>query len=335
MTRVELRQRVEEYLQDKENRRWSDSEINRYLDDAQREFVRLVKWPQVKAEVNLNSGSSSTATLSVDGKTATLTMSSAHGLSTGDSVYISGASPDEYNGTYIMRKVSDTAVSFAVAVGEAVTDSAVDWVQIGPEFTKPSTIQEVVQASIDGVDLLLLTEGEINSAVFDGTNTGSMLQGVFGMIPNPFTTVQTRTVGNEYTPKWEERTGAVQALVFNNRTSPKFRIFPIPEKDYHLYVDKDATSKVFKPISIRGVQKVEPMATDASEPIIDEYWQEALIWGTLERAYLKESQSRDVEKSNYYRQKFMGLMSQALASEGLSAASHYEGRNESSFRIVR
>lgn len=335
MTRAELRQRVEQYLQDKENRRWSDSEINGYLDDAQREFVRLVRWPQVKAEVSLNTGSSSTATLSVDGKTASLTMGSAHGLVSGDAVFVSGASPDEYNGTYVIRKVSDTVVSFMVAVGEAVGDSDVNWVQIGPSYTKPSTIQEITQASIDGVDLLLLTEGEINSAVFDGTSTGSMLQGVFGMIPNPFTTVQTRTVGNEYTPKWEERTGAVQAIVFNNRSSSTFRVFPIPEKDYHLYIDKDATSKVFKPVQLRGIQKVEAMATDTSEPIIDEYWQEALAWGALERAYLKESQTRDVEKSNYYRQKFLGLATQALASEGLSSASHFEGRNESSFRIVR
>ena len=56
MNRLELRQRVEDYLQDRDNRRWEDSELNRYISDAQREFIRLVEYPHVTAEVDFVSG---------------------------------------------------------------------------------------------------------------------------------------------------------------------------------------------------------------------------------------------------------------------------------------
>ena len=335
MNRGSIRARVEEYLQDRENRRWSDHEVNRYIDDAQREFVRIVRFPQINAEVDIATSSAIDTVLSSSGKTATLTYASDHDLLTGGAVHISGATPDEYNGTFIIRKTGDTTATYQVATGATLSSSIVTTTTVGPTFSKPAAIQEIISASIDGVELMLLSEGQLNSAVFDSSSTGLYLDGIFGTIPNPFSIIKTRIVGDAYTPVWSDRNGAIEALIFNNLTAPTFRIFPLPKEESNLYIDSTASSKVFKKISIRGVAKITDIASDTSEPTIDEYWHEALVWGSLQRAYLKESQSRDVEKSGYYQNKFEALASQARATEGVSSASHSEGRNTSFFRIVR
>lgn len=335
MTRAELRKRVESYLQDKENRRWTDSELNDYINDSQKEFVRLVRYPHVTAEVDISDGTSVSGTLTASGKTATITTTSAHGFSTGDAVYVSGVSPAEYAGSFIIRKSSDTAFTYKVRVGASVTGSSASCIKIGPKFSRPSTIQEIVSANIEGVDLLLLTEGEINSAVFRSTSRSAFMEGVFGTMPNPFTTLKTTYIGTNADTSWKDRTGEISALVSNSLTESTFRIWPMPGTDEQLYIDKDATPKVFKKIEIRGVPVINDLASDTSTPTIDAYWHESLVWGALSRAYLKEGQGRDVNKSDMYRAKFVEWTQMAIQSEGLTSASRSEGRNETRFRITR
>ena len=65
------------------------------------------------------------------------------------------------------------------------------------------------------------------------------------------------------------------------------------------------------------------------------YWHESIIWGALERAYLKESQQRNVEKSGYYRQKFLENVQQASTMEGMTSGALSEGRNQSGFVVNR
>ena len=335
MTRAELRQRVESYLQDRENRRWSDEEINDYLDDAQKEFVRLVRYPHVTAEVDICDGTTKTGTLAVSGKTATITYGSDHGYSTGDAVYVSGVSPAEFAGSFLIRVVNTTTFTYKVRIGADVTGSSATIIKIGPKFSRPSTIQEIVSANIEGIDLLLLTEGELNSAVFRSTSKTAFMEGVFGTIPNPFSTIKTTYIGTNAEISWKERTGEISALVSNNLTQSTFRIWPLPEGDDQLYIDKDAGSKVFKKIEIRGVPVIGAMASDSAVPTIDSYWHESLVWGALYRAFLKESQSRDVQKSDMYRSKFAEYTQMAIQSEGLTSSSRSEGRNETRFRLTR
>ena len=78
MNRKQIRERVETALQDVENKHWSDREINVFIDDALTEFTRIARYPQVDGTATNPGGGTSlgeasqTATLSVDGKTATL-----------------------------------------------------------------------------------------------------------------------------------------------------------------------------------------------------------------------------------------------------------------------
>jgi len=60
---------------------------------------------------------------------------------------------------------------------------------------------------------------------------------------------------------------------------------------------------------------------------IDAVWVDALTFGTLERAYLKEHDLRNVEKSEYFRKKKMGMIADADRVEPLNPASITGGVN--------
>ena len=60
---------------------------------------------------------------------------------------------------------------------------------------------------------------------------------------------------------------------------------------------------------------------------IDSVWVDALTFGALERAYLKEHDLRNVEKSEYFRSKKMGMIKDADRVEPLNPASITGGVN--------
>jgi len=60
---------------------------------------------------------------------------------------------------------------------------------------------------------------------------------------------------------------------------------------------------------------------------IDAVWVDTLTFGTLERAYLKEHDLRNVEKSEYFRKKKMGMIADADRVEPLNPASIAGGVN--------
>lgn len=338
MNRKQIRERVEIALQDTENRHWSDREINTFIDDALVEFTRIAKYPQVEAKATNPGGSTAlgeatqTGTLSVDGKTATITFSSAHGYVENDVILVSGAAPSEYNGPFNILVPSTTTLTYKVNFGNAVTDSSVSVFRMGPTYTKPSTIAEIVSVSIDGRELAIYTESELNAAASSRNSRHFMLESSMGFHPNAFTAAVTTV---DTTPRWRDQEGPIEAVVFNNRTADTFRIYPLPKENKDIYVDKDATTKVFNSLTVRGVPVVSGLSNDTSTPSINSYWHESLVFGALERAWLKESKVQNVEKSQMYRAKFLEQAMQAQRMEGLSSGGLSEGRNQGGFRINR
>ena len=423
MNRLELRQRVEDYLQDRDNRRWEDSEINRYISDAQREFIRLVEFPHVTAEVDFSNGIPKAGTLSSNGKTAKVVTSTAHGLNNGDAVYIDRCDQAVFSGGKVIRKVNDTTFTYPIGNATSVDDSTVVFYSIGPNITKPSSIEKIVSAEIQGVQLMILNEGELNSAVWRTTTSGQFIEGVFGTVPNPFTTIQTTLTGTgAYTESWGEREGHIEAIVFNNMTQDDFRIWPLPANDENFFLDKNVSlkfadlsptpsgawqadqthtlisvangdtvttsgngieiafsattdssgnptfaitdegagfnfgdtivvtdpgitsntatltvtdAKLVKKIKLRGTPLLADLDSDSASPTISTRYHECLVWGALERAFLKESQSKDVNKSEMYKSRFMQTVAEAKSLEGMVSSSNSEGRNESRFRVAR
>lgn len=338
MNRKEIRERVETALQDEENRHWSDREINRFIDDALIEFTRIARHPQVEGDAT-NPGSTTslgeatkTGTLSVDGKTATITFSSAHGYSEGDALVVSGAGPTEYNGPFNILVPSTTTITYKVNFGSAVSDSSVSVFRIGPTYTIPSTIAEINSVSINGRELAIYTESQLNAAASSRGSRHYNLESSMGFHPNAFSSA-VNNVDN--TPKWREQHGPIEAVIFNNRTSSTFRIYPLPKADIDLYEDKDATTKVFLKLKVRGVPKATGLATDTTEPAVNLYWHEALVYGTIERCWMKEGKVQNVEKAQMYRGKFLEQAQLALRQEGMSSGSISEGRNRGSMVVNR
>mgnify|MGYP006411866801 FL=1 len=338
MNRKQIRERVETALQDKANRHWSDDELNTYIDDALNEFTRRVRYPQVEGyATNGSSGTvigeaTQTGTLSTDNKTATVTFGSAHGYSEGEAINVSGGAPSQYVGTFIVNAPTSTTISYRVSTSSAITDSSVSVFRVGPFFTIPSTIAEIVSVSIDGRELNIFTESELNAAASSSGNRHFMLESSMGFHPNAFSSVIAST---DNTPRWRDQNGAIEAAVFNNRTASTFRVYPLPKENKDLYADKDATVKIFHSLKVRGVPIDTTLATDTTSPTVHSYWHESIVWGALERAYLKESQQRNAEKSGFYRQKFLEIVAQAGTMEGMTSGALSEGRNQSGFVLNR
>jgi hypothetical protein len=338
MNRKQIRERVETALQDKANRHWSDDELNTYIDDALNEFTRRVRYPQVEGyATNGSSGTvigeaTQTGTLSTDNKTATVTFGSAHGYSEGEAINVSGGAPSQYVGTFIVNAPTSTTISYRVSTSSAITDSSVSIFRVGPFFTIPSTIAEIVSVSIDGRELNIFTESELNAAASSSGNRHFMLESSMGFHPNAFSSVIAST---DNTPRWRDQNGAIEAAVFNNRTASTFRVYPLPKENKDLYADKDATVKIFHSLKVRGVPIDTTLATDTTSPTVHSYWHESIVWGALERAYLKESQQRNAEKSGFYRQKFLEIVAQAGTMEGMTSGALSEGRNQSGFVLNR
>ncbi len=338
MNRKQIRERVETALQDTANRHWSDGELNTYIDDACNEFTRRVRYPQVEGyATNGSSGTtigeaSKTGTLTTDSKTATITFESAHGYAEGDAINVVDGAPSQYLGTFIVAVPSTTTITYKISTSGSVTDSSVTVFRVGPIFTIPSTIAEIVSISIDGRELNIFTESELNAAASSSGNRHFMLESSMGFHPNAFSSAVSST---NNTPRWRDQNGPIEAAIFNNRTATTFRIYPLPKATNDLYVDKDATIKVFNSLKVRGVPKDNSLALDTTTPTVNAYWHESIVWGTLERAYLKESQQRNAEKSGFYRQKFLENVAQAGTMEGMTSGALSEGRNQSGFVVNR
>ena len=338
MNRKQIRERAETALQDTANKHWSDGELNTYIDDACNEFTRRVRYPQVEGyATNGSSGTvigeaTKTGTLTTNSKTATITFESAHGYAEGDAINVVDGAPSQYLGTFLIAVPTTTTLTYKITTSGSVTDSSVSVFRVGPLFTIPSTIAEIVSISIDGRELNIFTESELNAAASSSGNRHFMLESSMGFHPNAFSSAVSST---DNTPRWRNQNGPIEAAVFNNRTAATFRIYPLPKATNDLYIDKDATVKVFNSLKVRGVPKDSSLASDTATPTVNAYWHESLVWGSLERAYLKESQQRNAEKSGFYRQKFLENVAQAGTMEGMTSGALSEGRNQSGFVVNR
>ena len=338
MNRKQIRERTETALQDSANKHWTDGELNTYINDALNEFTRRVRYPQVEGyATNGSSGTvigeaTKTGVLTADSKTATITFTEVHGYAEGDAINVVDGAPSQYLGTFIVAVPTTLTLTYQVDTSGTITDSSVSVFRVGPTFTIPSTIAEIVSISINGRELNIFTESELNAAASSKGSRHFMLESSMGFHPNAFSSIVTST---DNTPRWREQTGPIEGVVFNNRTASTFRIFPLPKATKDLYIDKDATVKVFHSLKVRGVPKDNSLALDTTTPQVNAYWHESIVWGTLERAYLKESQQRNVEKSGYYRQKFLENVTQASTMEGMTSGALSEGRNQSGFVVNR
>jgi hypothetical protein len=68
---------------------------------------------------------------------------------------------------------------------------------------------------------------------------------------------------------------------------------------------------------------------------IDYVWVDALTFGAVERAYLKEHDLRNVEKSEYFKNKKLSMIAEAHRIEPINPASIAGGVNSNRFIVKR
>jgi hypothetical protein len=214
---------------------------------------------------------------------------------------------------------------------QTVASESVNYVATGPIFTKPATILEITSVTLDGRELAIYTQSDLDRAANSGSGGVRMVQTALGATPSPFYTINS----SYYPKKWRDSQGKLEAVVISERSASSFRVFPLPSEPEHVYLDKDAATKVSQGFIIRGVLNPTKMTLDTETPQIPESFHEALVYGALDRAYLKESQLRNVDKSNMFRGRFLSLVGEAQRNEGLNSGSIGGGRNELRIRVAR
>jgi len=299
----QIRGRAERILQDESNRRWSEAELNDYIFDAQHEFIRLTGFPLATNTISLTVG-----TAEYQRPTNLIDIQKARVRNRAIEIPI----------------VSPTMLDEAAQRG--FIDRGVSWstsISVSPSQITGGTVQ---------------TNQPISGAV-----RGFLVQ-----------------------PDWREQQGPIRAVVIEHQSHPTVRVFPIPVSLDAIFSpdlitlpttdvdtitgtdiifdenDQIITGAQTDP-SIRLEGTLQPRrdslsdqdSADTNNPQIGAPYHDALIYGCVERAYLKENDLRNVQKSSLFRQKFLEYVADAKRNEAESPVRRVGGANRQRLRVSR
>ena len=313
----DIRTRAKRLLQDTNdsNRRWPDAELNDYIFDAQHEFIRLTGYPLHTTGVSL---SGLTAEYSIPSTLMTLRRARVRNRA----VEIPIISP----------AVLDESIVF---LNEPVNS---DWKsQTGPIralvvehqssstfrlFPIPSgTIYTEVSATLNSTTTITVAAGQTTISVGmvvsgTGITTGTYVANVNG------TTI---TLSNAAT------VSGTQTLTFVSTNIFSPQLLQIPTTDINDISGTDlsydssnvflGTAVTLPSIELQGVRQPPRNALqdsadgDNDVPLIGMAYHESLVYGCVERAYLKENELRNVQKSEEFRRRFLEYVADARRTE--------------------
>jgi hypothetical protein len=103
------------------------------------------------------------------------------------------------------------------------------------------------------------------------------------------------------------------------------------------------TSVVVPSIELQGtrnpprdaLQTLANVAGGTDVPIIGARFHEALVFGAVERAYLKENELRNVQKSNMFRERFLQFVAEARREEHENRIRRVGGANRVRMKVSR
>ena len=350
LTLGNLQDRVERLLQDTANRRWTVVEINDYIFDAQHEFIRLTGFPLYTTNVDLQG---LVATYDVP----TLTSNSVEYPALMD-IQRARVRNRAVEIPIISPTVLDEASSFLHEPVDA------DWrSQTGPiraivlDHQSASTfrlypipagnIVSTVTASFNATTTTITVSDASDLAVgmYVGGNTNipekTAISAISGTtITLSKTTTNTGTVSNASVT-------FVSSNVFSNYLlqTPTTDVDAISGTD--LLFDASGffqgTTVVLPSIELQGtrnpprnaLQNYANVAGGTDTPIIGSRFHEALVFGAVERAYLKENELRNVQKSNVFRERFLQFVAEARREESENRIRRVGGANRVRMKVSR
>ena len=295
---VDIRSRATTVLQDTGYVRWTKTELNNYIHDSVLDLVRTIRLPVEDSDVVISSASykiSLPSTLmdisggSIDGRELPVVTTSEM-----KSLNAEGRLPDSSKeGEYSVTQIFGNPLYNSVQDWRTVTGTpqalVIDQRSSGTITVWPIPTEEVT-LKLTGTSRPPRMSDEVPYQYTDTTSASNPV------VRKIVTTLQGWIVGTS------------TDLVDDNNTSLLF----------------DATEE-----TITNGENVFIVAdTDYKTTCdIDPVWVDAITYGTLERAYLKEHDLRNVEKSGYFMNKKMQLIADAHRVEPLNPASITGGVN--------
>ena len=294
---LDIRSRVVNVLQDTGFVRWTKTELNNYIHDSLLDLIRAIRLPVAESSVAINS---TTHLIPLPTNLMDISGGSIDGR---ELPVVTTSEMKRYHSEgRLPLVIKDGESSITQIFGNPLWSSAEDWkVTSGkPQYlVLDQRSSETVRVwPIPTEDLTLLLDGTLrptrmsDEVPFNYVDASDEDNLITRNIVTPL---------NGWVTGTTLRDDAGQGLIFDetNQTVSLYstNVFSLDDSNYQ------------------------------TTCAIDSVWVDALTFGALERAYLKEHDLRNVEKSEYFRSKKMGIIKDADRTEPLNPASITGGVN--------
>lgn len=313
---TDVRERARTLLQDTDYVRWTKHELNNYINDSVEELVRQIKIPQVEETVTLVNG---TAIYSLPSGLMDIQAAEWH---TGQGVPI--LTDSEMRRMHaegrLPETTSDSYNPAQVIFGTGIyTDT--DWKVIEGSIPKGVVVDS---RSAQSLRIYPVPKDLSSTATNYLTLRGTLL-------PTPMSDV----VPSSYDVPQDNQTKVTYAIT----TTPlswggSYTNYLTDINGGLLLLESDSGSVVHQ-----GDDDTDPVTYNLNSSNfttsvdIPKIWEEGIVFGTLERAYLKEHDLRNVDKSEYFRNKKNMIFKEALDTEPINSAMITGGVNWNRFTV--
>jgi hypothetical protein len=294
---LDIRSRVVNILQDAGFIRWTKTELNNYIHDSLLDLVRAIRLPVAESSVTIDPD-----TYLIPLPTGLMDISGGSIAGRELPVVTTSEMKRYHSEGSLPLVIKDGEYSITQIFGNPLWSSIENW-----KVTSGKVLYLVLDQRSSETIRVWPIPTEALTLVLDGTLRPTRMSDevpyIYNDVSDPDNTVMRYIVTplNGWVTGTDLIDDAGQSLIFN-------------ETDQTLSLDE---TNVF---SLEGIDYQTTCAIDA-------IWVDALTFGTLERAYLKEHDLRNVEKSEYFRNKKMGMIADADRVEPLNPASITGGVN--------
>ena len=303
---ADIRSRVVTILQDTSYTRWTKTELNNYINDSLLDLVRTIRLPTADVSLTINS---STYLLSLPTNLMDISGGSIAGrelpmVTTSEmkSLASQGRLP---------TVIKDGEYSVTEIFGNPIWSKIEDWT--ASTGTPQALVIDQKSSSIIRVWPIPTDEALIK---LTGTQRPKRMSDEV-----PYSYTDNSETDEEF---WETRTIANSLIGWASTDE-------LVDSLGRSFVF-DSTSQI---ISGAGVEFVIIESDYVTTCDIDYVWVDALTFGALERAYLKEHDLRNVEKSEYFKNKKLAITIDAHRTEPIHPASITGGVNLNRFIVRR
>ena len=346
MTLDEITTRAAALLQDTSNVRWTVPELRQYAEDSQQEWLRLAEYPRTTGTQSVVLGNT---TIAVPPTISVVKLVRLQGLQL--QIVTSSQLDQKHTGQHPSSGIGGWLASTGTPLylvqdqRNATTLRIVPYPTENAHLTSLTTRTNNVTSPTDTTSALVFV---VNSLSDTGVVTNAPVYGVPASVTNAhiiytqnpsFYFVGAQVVSSAL-PADTTVTAISTTLTGNGYaiTLDKNAIATSTDADVAIISTNtllENTATVGGWVwTVEGVVNSkltfrDPSNTDnylgTAQSVLPDMYSEALVYGTLERAFLKENELRNLEKSQIWRSKFYEIVVDCQRREGQNDMSHTEG----------